>query len=237
MNKEFDYIGWKDWQGDAFGVADLPSLLYFNAELKKLNIPEAAAVLEIGFGNGQFLAFGKNRGWSMMGTEANRTLVMSARHNGFDVYEAGEITSVPDGAFDLVAAFDVLEHVPTDEQVDFLKTLIGKLKSGGILLLRFPNADSSMGLPNQNGDPTHCSVIGVGKLKLYASLADAEVLYVKRESRPLSLRRPKSSIINLIFFVIFVPTEWLLKKVLFPSKPEIVLFSENIVTALQKRAD
>lgn len=234
MNQNIDYICWKNWEAHEFGTLDANRSAYFDAELKPLNVSEGAVVLEIGFGNGQFLAFGKRNRWQISGTEVNLTLVETAKNKGFDAHVADELGRLADSTFDLVAAFDVLEHVPEIEHVDFLASLIKKLKIGGVLLLRFPNGDSPMGLPNQNGDPTHCSVIGVGKLKLYANLLNSHVLYIKGEARPLSFSSVKSSIVNMMYHIVFPPIEWFLKKILYPSKPEMVIFSENIVVALRR---
>lgn len=235
MDKDLDYIRWKNWQGDAFGVLDAAAFVYFHAELKPLEISKNATVLEIGFGNGQFLAFAKSNGWRIFGTEANQTLVTTARDKGYDACVSHEVDVFADRTFDLVVAFDVLEHIEESAHVEFLNSLITKLKVGGVLLLRFPNGDSPMGLPNQNGDSTHCSVIGVGKLKRYAALINGEIVYVKGEARPLSLSRIKSSVVNLVFKIIAPPIEWFIKKILYPSKPDIVIFSENIVVALKRK--
>jgi SAM-dependent methyltransferase len=58
----------------------------------------------------------------------------------------GDIESypLPEGAFDLVISWDVLEHLPGPERA--LENLARTLRPGGLLVLAFPNRDSVKGL-------------------------------------------------------------------------------------------
>ena len=63
------------------------------------------------------------------------------------------------GNFDLVVAFDVMEHMTGEQLLVLFDTLAALLKSGGHVLARFPNAQSPLGCVTQNGDWTHRSAL------------------------------------------------------------------------------
>ena len=182
-----DYLQWKAWGGDTFGTLTRADARLIEAELAKTGrvFPPGSQVLEVGFGNGTVIAYGRERGWDMVGIEVNDALVAEGKRRGFKVMQSAQLTPFADGAFDLVLAFDVLEHVPQDKLVDFLVEVKRVLRSGGILVARFPNGDSPFGLVNQNGDITHVTAIGSVRIRQLASRLGARILYLGGEAQPL----------------------------------------------------
>lgn len=65
--------------------------------------------LEIGFGNGCLLGFGRHLGLEMEGVELNSVLRQRALNAGFRVFDSTH--SLPESYFDVAVAFDVMEHV------------------------------------------------------------------------------------------------------------------------------
>jgi SAM-dependent methyltransferase len=57
--------------------------------------------------------------------------------------------------FDLITAFDVIEHFGKDEAIDVLHLIWKRLKPGGILILQTPNALSPWSNSLRYGDLTH----------------------------------------------------------------------------------
>jgi SAM-dependent methyltransferase len=213
-----DYLKWKAWHEIKFGTRTRLDAKYFAAELKKTKATFAlkSKVLEIGFGTGSFLTHGKEQKWEMFGTEVNNDLVERARRRGFNVFHTGDLRTFSDSIFDLIVAFDVLEHIPQDQLGDFLDEIKRVLKSGGYFIARFPNGDSPFGLINQNGDITHVTTIGSEKAKFLAARLGVEVVYLGGEAHPLSgtsllmfshrlVALPIRALINLLVNLMFIP--------------------------------
>jgi len=166
------YENWKKWNEEPFGSFTRKQHYYF----KKLMTHQFGsslsskrlAVLEIGFGNGAFA------GWlkatypqiSWTGVEIQDALVTKAQHAGFHVMSTNRETT-PSEQYDLIAAFDVIEHLSDQE----IKSVFAKatviLKPQGVVLTRTPNAGGPLGLPNQTGDPTHITPISLSRLGSY----------------------------------------------------------------------
>lgn len=214
-----DYLQWKSWNNkNQFGHLKKNQEHYFDAEISRIKskILINSKVLEIGFGNGSFLKYAKQNGWDIYGTEANEILVKIANENGFKAKLAEDISSFDDYSFDLIVAFDVLEHIPQNLLPKFLLTVKRKLKSNGFFIARFPNADSPFGLKNQNGDITHLTNIGSGKIEYFASLTKMHIVFIGGEAEPIFgggilkfihriISVPVKKIINLIINLIFFP--------------------------------
>ncbi len=226
-----DYGRWKDWRGEAF--ATLPAAVrdYLDKEIARLGPQPIRRVLEIGFGNGQFLRYARERGWQVSGTEAIAGLVGRARAAGFDAHPAAALESLPAGAFDLVVAFDVLEHIPQAELVGFLRAMGRCLAPAGVMLCRFPNGDSPFGRPFQNGDVTHRTIIGEAKLNYLARAAGLKVLSLRGEARPTVDRSPRMVLSRLVVRLLEWTIEPCIKRVMFPGW-RFALFSPNSVARL-----
>ena len=159
------YLSNKDWNLNTFATLYQSEKRYFDAEIKRTKqvLGSGAKVLEIGFGNGKFLQYAKQSGWNVEGTELNPGLISLAKSKGFNVHAVADLSQFASDHFDLIVAFDLLEHL-THEQIEALFLDVKRvLKTGGVFLARYPNGDSPFGLMNQHGDVTHITTIGYQK--------------------------------------------------------------------------
>jgi len=100
-----------------------------------------ARLLDIGCGRGDFILACRRKGWTVSGIEQANSLVMRLRETlGIEVVTPDEITTLPDGAFDFVTLWHVLEHLP--EPRESLRQVARLLKPGGRLLVEVPNFGS-----------------------------------------------------------------------------------------------
>ncbi len=195
-----DYINWKDWGINSFGSLSRYDQKYFVAEIKKTkqNFGENSIVLEIGFGNGSFLQFAKLNGWKISGIEINENLVNIAKESDFNTFHTDNLTSFDNASYDLIVAFDVLEHIAPDKILPFLTEVKRVLKPNGYFIARFPNGDSPFGLSYQNGDVTHVNFIGSGKARYFANKLAVDLVYIGGEARPFLISRNPILILSRI---------------------------------------
>ncbi len=180
------YARWKQWDGD-FSASDRDAR-YFAAEFA--GIPLAGKrVLEIGFGNGRFLAWAKAQGAAIAGTEIEEAMLARAREKGFDALPAALDGLAASGRrFDVVVAFDVFEHWDKSTLVTNLKYLAAALDAGGLLVARFPNGHSPFGRVFQHGDITHQTALSKSSIEQLAVMTGFEVVRVDNAQR-VSTRR------------------------------------------------
>jgi len=169
------YERWKLW--DKPFTYTREEAAYFKGETRGLAI-EGARVLEIGFGEGGFLAWARDNRAAIAGIEIIPALLDAARSQNVDLLPAEfeQVASDHAGRFDTIAAFDVFEHFPLEVVVTRLKACETMLKDGGQLILRFPNAQSPFGFAPQNGDPTHRSALSRGVIEKLTQGMDLKVL-------------------------------------------------------------
>jgi 2-polyprenyl-3-methyl-5-hydroxy-6-metoxy-1,4-benzoquinol methylase len=107
-------------------------------------IRAGSSVIEIGCGSGVFSTF-LPPGCRYRGVEYNVEAVRRARLRGLDVDQISidEIALSLKAQFDVVAAFQVLEHVQSPAR--FLDSAVKLLKPGGMLIIAVPSEDSFMG--------------------------------------------------------------------------------------------
>lgn len=182
-----DYIAWKEWSEHEFGQFGKMDAAYFSAELP-IATGVGARIIEIGFGNGAFLGWAQARGAEVYGVELNEILARRAEQylgigRAFGSIDAEPLQALR-GSFSHVVAFDVLEHIPQQQIPAFLCRVRELLTPDGRCLLRFPNGDSPFGRLIQNGDPTHCTAIGRGKLAFFARQAGLTVLKLRAPVLP-----------------------------------------------------
>lgn len=98
-------------------------------------------LLDIGTGTGYFPYTMQKRGWKVKAVEKNDSArAFAKKHFNFDVGTDALLDTVPDGTFDVITLWHVLEHLqPLNgmwEQFDRL------LKQKGTLVIAVPNSDS-----------------------------------------------------------------------------------------------
>lgn len=116
--------------------------LYVNQLLANLR-RGTGKLLEIGCGGGEFLLAARDAGLEVCGVEVSEHAAALANSRlGIEAVRVGTIDSVnmPDEAFDVCVAFDVIEHVR--EPDTFLLRVLGMLKPGGTLFLVTPSLQS-----------------------------------------------------------------------------------------------
>jgi SAM-dependent methyltransferase len=212
------YASWKNWKYEEFGYLRKIDSAYFSKLLStiKLYLPKKTRVLEIGFGNGAFLQFAKIKGWDIYGLEINRELLKVAEKNLFNVSYADKPLPFPDNYFDLVVAFDLLEHIDQESLVDYIAEIKRVIRNDGFFVSRFPNGDSPFGLYAQNGDLTHKTFIGIGKIRYLIDRNNMSIFYLTGDVQPLFgvsfihfvhrlITLPIKSIINTLVKYIFFP--------------------------------
>lgn len=231
-----DYLAWKSWGDSGFGILSRSTEKYYEAELKRAGVLDKRElkVLEVGFGNGDFMTFCQRRGWSVTGTEINPELVEIGKAAGFDARIASDLDDLDADSFDLVVTIDVLEHIPPDGTIFFLKSLLRVLRPGGSLVAHFPNADSPFGLYNQNGDVTHVNAIGTGKARYYAHAAGADLVFLHGEARPI----PAGALAHTGQRIVALPFRWaanLLARFVFLPGTNIDFAATALTMVLRKR--
>ena len=171
-----NYQEWKNWRSVNFASASAEENLYFSKLKKKFKLGEALDVLEIGFGNGSFLDFSKSVSWDISGVELISELVDRAVQNDYKAFHS--VHDIPiQNKYDLIVAFDVLEHIESDQALNFLEKIKNFLHPNGVLIIRVPNGSSPFGLSNQYGDITHHSVITESKMSYWAKCINLEINY------------------------------------------------------------
>ena len=171
-----NYQKWKNWHLENFANASVEENLYFLKLKKKFKLGKDLNVLEIGFGNGAFLGFSKSVGWNISGVELIPALFDSAVKNGYKAFHS--IHDIPiNNKYDLIVAFDVIEHIEEDQLLSFLEKIRNFLYPNGNLIIRVPNGSSPFGLSNQHGDITHHSVITENKMDYWARSINLEINY------------------------------------------------------------
>jgi len=96
-------------------------------------------LLDVGSGYGFFLALMQSRGWEVMGLEVSPTGADYGRKRwGLSILpQPWERALFPEGEFDVVTAFYVIEHLP--DPLAFLREVHRIVRPGGMILLRYPH--------------------------------------------------------------------------------------------------
>lgn len=99
-------------------------------------------LLDIGCGNGSYLAFARDAGWQVRGLDFDPVAVAVARAKGFDVLEGTiDLLSDESACYDRITLSHVLEHAY--DPWNILTACYRLLKPGGVLWLDTPNMNGN----------------------------------------------------------------------------------------------
>jgi len=104
-------------------------------------VAQGLRLLDIGCSSGLFLAEARNAGFEVHGAEISAGTAAFARdHFGLEVHTGDwRDAGYPDGSFDIVTLFDVIEHLP--DPLGELRAIRRLLRPGGLVLQSTPNID------------------------------------------------------------------------------------------------
>lgn len=102
--------------------------------------PKGRRLLEIGCSTGHFLVAAREAGWRVTGLEISKDTARIARErHGLDVQVGDFLAFDPCEQFDVIAMWDVIEHVRSPRA--FLRRARELLSPGGQLVIETPNID------------------------------------------------------------------------------------------------
>lgn len=124
---------------------DLPRMLFqlsvFAQRRSALMDTHSGRILDVGCGNGDFLASLKRKGWEVCGTEFSDAACEIARSKGVSVQQGNLIAcGHHDGYFDAITYWHVLEHLK--DPLAQLTEARRLLRDDGLLVVQVPNSDS-----------------------------------------------------------------------------------------------
>jgi len=179
-----NYIRWKHWDAEKFAQINPGTNFYFDQFFRKIRVlGNKSKVLEIGFGNGELLGYLRAHDHKVIGVELNTHLVETAINSGYEAF-SGLIWDIPElqsEKFDLIVAFDVVEHMSLKKLNAFFSWARSHLNKGGNLILRFPEGGSPFGLVYQNGDFTHVTSLTQTKIAFLCNQNNMDLLSYRDE--------------------------------------------------------
>ena len=168
-----------------------------------LTLPRDTAVLDVGCGMGFALFAYENAGFSRVrGIDVSdtqvacaRTLGVNAEHVQDSILFLGQHTAT----FGLISGFDLIEHLPVEQQIPLLRAMRAALAPGGTLILTVPNANSSWASRYRYIDWTHTSAFTDDSLEFVLQTAGFEEIRIVDADSPL--RRPLYDRANVLWLM------------------------------------
>ncbi len=118
-----------------------PKLQWNHREFFKDSPSLGGKLLDVGCGTGEFLAAAGAAGYEIAGFDFDAEAVQSAKQRfGLEEVFTGDLRELKQtGRFDVVTAFEVLEHSPAPKE--FLEAAAAAVKPDGYLVLSVPNRE------------------------------------------------------------------------------------------------
>lgn len=121
---------------------------------------KSSKVLDIGVGRGEMLSCMRNWGFDYQGVDISPSTVKFCQAIDLNC-QVTDDTAVwlqkNAEVFLLVTCLDVLEHVPRDQTIQFLKSIRACLQADGKAIIQVPNLQSPFGYLHHFNDFTHVS--------------------------------------------------------------------------------
>lgn len=118
------------------------------------------AILDIGIGRGEMLSCMRDWGFNYQGVDISPSTVKfckTLKLNCEVTVDTATWLMHNKDKFSMITCLDVLEHVPRDQTIDFLKAIRASLANGGLVIIQVPNLQSPFGYLHHFNDFTHVS--------------------------------------------------------------------------------
>ena len=141
--------------------------------------PEAARILDIGCGAGEFLELSGERFGAVLGIDPSPASVRLCRSRGVPALRAdGSALPFASGSMEVVRAMNILEHI-LDPRV-FVREIYRVLEPGGLVLIRMPTQYSILyPVANFYDDYTHIRPLSRPGLRRLLNDAGLEILSIQ----------------------------------------------------------
>lgn len=215
---------------------------YYGRHLNCARVGKPGKLLDIGCGNGAFLARAVEMGWQVQGCEIDPKAVATCRSLGLNVIQGDAFhPTLTENFFDVITMSHVIEHVA--DQQGLLRRVNTLLRPGGKLWLAAPNPQS-VGLSlfrsswSELHPPCHLSMPSVDTLKKWLTEEKfSDIKSLKRGAHTKRVWKPSKEIAQreslpvlsgtrlVIWRVIAdllatISVRWAEETVLFACKPE-----------------
>ena len=121
-------------------------------------LAEHQTVLDVGCGRGELLGVLRDQGLEARGVDLDPGMVAHCQKKGLDVTLADGVEALEGaaaGSIGAVVAAQVIEHLPYDQLLRFLRALRAGLAPGGVVILETVNPHAPQALKQFWVDPTH----------------------------------------------------------------------------------
>jgi len=135
-----------------------------------VGLPNSAAILDLGCGDGKLLAHLKSSGFmNARGVDCSAEQAQTAVARGVAAEQGDlfETLAANPGAYDAILAIDVIEHMTKPELARLGRLLRTALRPGGLLVLQTPNGEGVGARRIVYGDLTHETIFNQSSLGQY----------------------------------------------------------------------
>lgn len=181
-SEPYGYVG---YENDEFNIKKT-----FKQRLQLIPPRGERRLLDIGCATGFFLEVGREAGYDAEGLEICAWSAEQARNKGFLVYNQSIENTCFEQTYDLVTAWDVIEHV-SDPQL-FARQVNAALKPEGIFVFTTPDASSLVAKimgkhwPNYKKAPEHQLFFTVDSVKRLLENNGFVIKWIKKEGKYIS---------------------------------------------------
>ncbi len=168
---------------------------------------DAAPVLDVGCGRGEFLGLLRDAGIEARGIDADADMVAYARGEGLEVEQADALVYLeaqPEGSLGGIFMAQVVEHLPPRQLFRLLELAGRALRPGGVLVAETINPLSPLALRSYFADLTHAQPLVPDTLALLAKQAG----FREVETRYLNAPRHADDVDERIREILFAPLDY-----------------------------
>jgi 2-polyprenyl-3-methyl-5-hydroxy-6-metoxy-1,4-benzoquinol methylase len=159
-NKELDYSRhYQNWHKDSSEHIDKMIRFYQEGAIPYLPKDRNLKILDIGCGMGFLMMALEKAGYmNCIGIDVDKSQVESCQQKNLNVIQVKDtfafLNERPE-EFDVITAFDVIEHIPVELQIEFVRKAFAAIRKSGQFIVTTPNANSILASRNRYIDYTH----------------------------------------------------------------------------------